>query len=152
MPYPKTRRELADLVDNSPKHEIRAGYPHRFITLMSVTVGERVFCRRHTCGEPSWHSVFQAEPAGQVKLDKTVVDIEARVPQDLDEIVPDVDRAYAGALKKLRASYMFAGATEPRAQESTLEAGLAEPPAGTPQSAFLIGISWAYTEERPWSE
>ena len=25
MPHPKTQRELADLVDNSLKHEIRAG-------------------------------------------------------------------------------------------------------------------------------
>ncbi|MDE2751567.1 MAG: hypothetical protein OXI83_03220, partial [Gemmatimonadota bacterium] len=105
MPHPKTQRELADLVDNSLKHEIRAGYTHRFITLMFVTVGERVFCRRYTYGEPSWHSVFQTDPAGQVTLDKTVVNIEARVPQDLVEIVPDVDQAYADALKKLGASY-----------------------------------------------
>ena len=132
MPHPKTQRELADLVDNSLKHEIRAGYTHRFITLMFVTVGERVFCRRYTYGEPSWHSVFQTDPAGQVKLDKTVVNIEARVPQDLDGIVPDVDQAYADALKKLGASYMLAGATQPRAQESTMEVRLAEPPAGTP--------------------
>lgn len=133
MPHPNTQRELADLVDNSLKHEIRAGYTHRFITLMFVTVGERVFCRRYTYGEPSWHSVFQTDPAGQVKLDKTIVNIEARVPRDLDEIVPDVDQAYADALKKLGASYMLAGATEPRARLSTMEIRLAEPAAGVPQ-------------------
>ena len=131
-PRPKNQRELADLVDISLKHQIRAGYTHRFITLMFVTVGERVFCRRYTYGEPSWHSVFRTDPAGQVKLDKTVVNIEARVPRDLDELVPDVDQAYADALKKRGASYMLAGATEPRAQESTMEVRLAEPPASTP--------------------
>ena len=99
---------------------------------MFVTVNDRVFCRRYTYGEPSWHSVFQTDPAGQVKLDKTVVNIEARVPQDLDEIGPDVDRAYADALKKLGASYMLAGATEPRARESTMEVRLGEPSASTP--------------------
>ena len=125
MQHPKTQRDLADLVDNSQKHEIRAGYTHRFITLMFVTVGERVFCRRYSYGEPSWHSVFQTHPAGQVRLDKTVVKIEARVPQDLDEIVRHVDQAYADALKKLGASYMLAGATEPRARESTMEVSLA---------------------------
>ena len=132
MPHPKTQRELADLVDNSLKHEIRAGFTHRFITLMFVTVSDRVFCRRYTYGEPSWHSAFRTDPAGQIKLDKTVVNIEARVPQDLDEIGPDVDRAYADALKKLGASYMLAGATEPRARESTMEVRLAEPSASTP--------------------
>ena len=132
MPHPKTQRELADLVDYSLKHEIRAGFTHRFITLMFVTVGERVFCRRYTYGEPSWHSVFQTDPAGQVRLDKTIVNIDARVPLDLDEVVPDVDQAYADALRKLGAGYMLAGATEPRARESTMEVSLAEPPAGTP--------------------
>ena len=131
MPHPKTQRELADLVDNSLQHQIRAGYTHRFITLMFVTVGKRVFCRRYTYGEPSWHSVFQTDPAGQVRLDKTVVNIKARVPRDLDEIVPDIDQAYADTLKKLGASYMLAGATEPRARESTMEVVLAEPPADT---------------------
>ena len=132
MPHPKTQRELADLVNHSLKHEIRAGYTHRFITLMFVTVGERVFCRRYTYGEPSWHSVFRTDPAGQVKLDKTVVNIEARVPEDLDEVAPDVDRAYASALKKLGASFMLAGATEPRAQASTMEIRLVEGSAGGP--------------------
>ena len=132
MPHPTTQRELADLVDNSLKHEIRAGYTHRFITLMFVTVGGRVFCRRYTYGEPSWHSVFQTDPAGQVELDKTVVNIEARVPQDLDEIVPDVDQAYADALKRLGAGYMLAGGTALRARESTMEIRLAEPSASMP--------------------
>ena len=43
-----------------------------------------------------------------------------------------VARPYADALKKLGASYMLVGATEPRAQESTMEVRLAEPPASTP--------------------
>ena len=126
VPHPKTQRELADLVDNSLKHEIRAGFTHRFITILFVTVGERVFCRRYSYGEPSWHSFFQRHPAGQVRLDRTVVKIEARVPQDLDEIVRHVDQAYADSLKKLGASYMLAGATEPRARESTMEVSLAD--------------------------
>ena len=103
---------------------------------MFVTVGERVFCRRYTYGEPSWHSVFRTDPAGQVKLDKTVVNIEARVPHDLDEVVPHVDQAYADALKRLGASFMLAGATERRAQESTMEVRFAEPSAGSPASSW----------------
>jgi len=125
QPHPESQTEFARQVSQSLKHQIRAGYTHRFIDLMFVTVGERVFCRRYTFGEPSWHGAFLANPEGQVRLDKTVVNVEARVPTDLDEINPAVDEAYAEALKTLGATYLLAGATEPRAHASTLELVLA---------------------------
>lgn len=118
---PETQRQFRVLVERALSHEIRAGYTHRFITLMFVTVGDRVFCRRYTYSEPSWHSAFRADAAGQVKLDKTVVNIDAHVPDDLDDILPAVDQAYADKLKRLGASFMLAGAVEPRAQASTIE-------------------------------
>ena len=118
---PTTQQQLADLVNHSVRHEIRAGYTHRFITLLFVTVNERVFCRRYTYREPSWYSAFAKDPAGQVKLDKTVVDIIGRIPPDLDSINPQVNKAYEAKLKQLGASYMLDGAIEPRAQASTFE-------------------------------
>ena len=121
LDHPASQAELASLVESSLRHEIRAGYTHRFITLMFVTVGDRVFCRRYSYGEPSWHGVFLKAPEGQVKLDKTVVNITAGVPGDMDDIIPGVDRAYAARLKHLGARFLLAGATEPRAQASTLE-------------------------------
>ncbi|MDE0697017.1 MAG: hypothetical protein OXH76_14430 [Boseongicola sp.] len=45
---PETQRQFRVLVERALSHEIRAGYTHRFITLMFVTVGDRVFCRRYT--------------------------------------------------------------------------------------------------------
>lgn len=127
--YPETQRQLRVLVERALSHEVRAGYTHRFITLMFVTVGDRVFCRRYTYSEPSWHSAFRADPAGQVKLDKTVVNIDAHVPDDLDDVLPAVDQAYADKLKRLGASFMLAGAVEPRAQASTIEITLSSSPA-----------------------
>lgn len=88
---------------------------------MFVTVGERVFCRRYSYGEPSWHTVFQANPEGQIKLDKTVVNIEAGVPADLSDILPAVNQAYADTLKQFGARFLLKGAVEPRAQQSTME-------------------------------
>lgn len=126
--HPETQAELAALVNHSLKHEIRAGYTHRFITLMFVTVGERVFCRRYQYTEPSWYSVFLDDPAGQIQLDKTIVNIEAQIPQDMEEIIPAVDQAYADALKKLGARFLLKGAIEPRAQQSTIEITLAMEP------------------------
>lgn len=126
LAHPTSQAQLAEMVDNALIHEIRAGYTHRFITLMFVTVGDRIFCRRYTYQEPSWHSAFRANPAGQIKLDKTVVNIDARVPRDLNEIVSSVDQAYADKLRQLGASFMLAGAIEPRAQASTIEITLAD--------------------------
>ena len=129
LKQPETQAELADLVNRTRLHEIRAGYEHRFIRLMFVTVGDRVFCRRYQYTEPSWHSVFLSDPDGQIRLDGTVADITAAVPQDTDIIIPEVDQSYADALRKLGASFMLAGAVEQRAQQSTLEITLSKGPA-----------------------
>ena len=126
MPLPKTQQDLANFVDHALVHEIRAGFEHRFITLLFVTSGERVFCRRYTYGEPSWHSAFLSDSKGQIKLDKTIVNIDAIVPPDLEDITPAVDAAYEEKLKKLGASFMLSGAIEPRAHASTLELLLSE--------------------------
>jgi hypothetical protein len=119
--HPETAQEMAYLVNTSLKHEIRAGFTHRFIPLMFVTVGDRVFARRYSYNEPSWHSAFRAAPLGQIMLDKTIVNIDASVPEDLEKIVSDVDQAYADRLKKFGARFLLNGATEPRAQQSTIE-------------------------------
>lgn len=129
LKQPEKQAELADLVNRTRLHEIRAGYEHRFIRLMFVTVGNRVFCRRYRYTEPSWHSVFLSEPDGQIRLDGTVANITAAVPQDMDVIIPEVDQAYADALRKLGASFMLAGSVEQRAQQSTLEIALSKGPA-----------------------
>lgn len=118
---PETQSELADLVNRTRKHEIRAGYTHRFITLMFVTVGGRVFCRQYQFSQRSWRSVFLDNPEGQVRLYNTVINIDARVPQDFEDIIPAVDKAYADTLRKIGASFMLSGAVTAQAQESTME-------------------------------
>lgn len=126
LAHPNTQRDMAKMVNDALSHKIRAGFTHRFITLMFVVVGDRVFCRRYSYSEPSWHSAFQSDPKGQIKLDKTIVNIKARIPHDFDEVISAVDDAYAAKLKQLGASFMLDGAIEPRAQESTIELLLAE--------------------------
>ena len=116
-----TKQQVADLVNHSVKHQIRQGHTHRFIDLLFVAVDDRIFCRRYTYREPSWHTAFIQDPTGQIKLDKTIVDVHGVVPDDLDEINPLVNQAYETKLKQLGASYMIAGAIEPRAQASTME-------------------------------
>ena len=129
LPYPGTQAELAVLVNTALRNEIRAGFTHRFINLLFVTVGGRVFCRRYQYTEPSWHSAFLADSDGQIKLDKTIVNITAQVPDDLADILPAIDASYAAKLKQLGARFLLEGAVEARAQASTLELKLAPGPA-----------------------
>lgn len=126
-PAPTTQAELARLVDRTFHHEIRAGYEHRFIRLMFVTVDDRVFCRQYQYGARSWRDVFLSNSEGQVQLDNTVANINAHEPEDYDHIIPAVDQAYADALRKIGASFMLTGSIEPRAQKSTMEISLAVP-------------------------
>jgi len=121
QPQPSSQQQLADLVNKALKQQIRAGYSHRFIDLMFVCVGERVFCRRYQYSEPSWHSVFLTNSEGQLTLDKTVINIRAQAPSDLELINPVIDQAYFAALKKMGARFLSPGVAAQRAHQSTLE-------------------------------
>ncbi|MEW2915526.1 hypothetical protein AB1A64_00495 [Ruegeria sp. ANG10] len=124
-PTPSTQTDLVRLVEKTFHHEIRAGYEHRFIRLMFVTVENRVFCRQYQFSQRSWRDVFPSNPEGQVRLDNTIANINARKPKDYDQIIPAVDQAYAEALRKIGASFLLMGSIEPRAQKSTMEITLA---------------------------
>lgn len=116
-----SQAQLARLVESTVLHQIRAGTTHRFIDLMFVTVGDRVFCRRYSFGERSWQDVFKRDPLGQVRLDGVVVDIDAVVPDDLDEVNPAVNDAYVASLRKIGAPFLIAGTMEDRSMASTME-------------------------------
>lgn len=124
-PVPNTQTELARLVEKTFHHEIRAGFEHRLIRLMFVTVDDRVFCRQYQFGARSWRDVFLSNPEGQVRLDDTAATITAHEPKDYHQIIPAVDQAYVDALRKIGAGFLLTGSVEPRAQESTMEIKLA---------------------------
>lgn len=121
LDHPKTQEQMASMVEASLSHKIRAGFTHRLIPILFVKVEDRIFVRRYQYNEPSWYNVFLSDPAGQIKLDKTIVNIECRVPDDMNTILPKVDKAYADKLKKLGARFMLDGAITPLAQNSTME-------------------------------
>ena len=116
-----TKQQVSELVTHTRHHQIRQGHTHRFIDLMYVAVGDRIFCRRYTYSEPSWRTAFIQDPIGQIKLDGTIVDVRGIIPEDLDDINPLVNQAYDVALKRLGASYLLAGAIDSRALASTME-------------------------------
>jgi hypothetical protein len=112
---------LADRVRASRSHKIRAGTAHRFIVTSFVAVGERVFCRRYSFGEPSWHSAFLADPVGQISLDGDLVDVLGGTPDDLESINPAVNDAYIAKLTAQGAQSWISWVREPRVMASTLE-------------------------------
>ena len=116
-----TQQQLAHLVNQTGSHQIRAGDKHRFIASSFVTVGDRIFCRRYGFGEPSWYSAFADDSEGQIRLDRTYVDIYGAVPADLETINTEVNQAYFDKLERLGANSWRSWVQDPKVMASTLE-------------------------------
>lgn len=85
---------LEKLVQSKKVHQIRAGKTHRFIDITIVATEGRFFVRQYKFGTKSWYDAFLINPAGQMKIGDTIIDIEGAKPVDLDEINPKVNKAY----------------------------------------------------------
>lgn len=88
------KAQVAKLVAETETPQIRAGHEHRFIDIWIVTVGERLFCRQYDFSERSWYHAFLEDPAGAIKIGETIIPIEGRIPEDLDDIQAAINQAY----------------------------------------------------------
>lgn len=94
-----TRDELSALVSARRVHQIRCG-DHRFIDITIVATGGRFFVRQYKFGKRSWYDAFvespstNDEPNGAMRVGDVGVPIIGRVPSDLDEVNPKVNKAY----------------------------------------------------------
>lgn len=86
-------KELEKLVQSKKVHQIKCGN-HRFIDITIVATEGRFFVRQYKFGKKSWYDAFLANPAGQMKIDDTIININGIVPKDLDKINPKVNKAY----------------------------------------------------------
>jgi hypothetical protein len=86
--------EISKIVDKNNVLQIRSGDKHRFIDITIVEAEGRFFVRQYKFGKRSWYHAFLENPAGEMKLGDTLVKIEGRVPEDLDEINPKVTKAF----------------------------------------------------------
>lgn len=91
---PMTNEEIAKLVNARRVHQIRAGDKHRFIDISIVETGGRFFVRQYKFGKKSWYHAFLQDPHGAMKCGDTVIPIDGKVPEDLDEINPKLTRAF----------------------------------------------------------
>ena len=112
-------QEIANKVDASNVHQIRCG-DHRFVDITIVHTEGRFFVRQYKFGKRRWYHAFLDNPDGAIKLGEIEIPIEGRVPQDLDQINPKVNKAY---FKKLNVLYPLMRLTYSRKKHeaSTLE-------------------------------
>ncbi|NLS11537.1 DUF2255 family protein [Vibrio sp. SM6] len=86
--------EVLNLVNETKTPQIRAGETHHFNDIWMVVVDGRIFCRQYSFGKRSWYSAFLEDPKGAIKCDDTVIDIQAQIPADLDDINSKINAAY----------------------------------------------------------
>lgn len=113
-------QEVSKWVKANNVLQIRSGDKHRFIDITVVEADGRFFVRQYKFGKKSWYHAFLEEPKGAIKHRDTIIPIEGRVPENLDEINPVVTKAF---LKKLGIIYriMRWGFSTMKHEASTLE-------------------------------
>lgn len=91
--------DLVKRVNERRVHKIRCG-DHRFIDITIVQTNGRFFVRQYKFGEGSWREAFLNNPSkngdanGAMKVGDIEVPVIGKVPDDLDEVNPKVNRAY----------------------------------------------------------
>lgn len=88
-----TIHELEQQVMASKVHQIRCGN-HRFIDITIVATEGRFFVRQYKFGKKSWRDAFLVHPDGAMKISDDIIDIQGIVPADLEQINPQVNKAY----------------------------------------------------------
>ncbi len=91
-------KELSNLIARHNVLQIRSGDTHRFIDITLVEVDGRFFTRPYQFAKRGWYEAFQKEPNGAIKYKDIIIPIEAKVPTDLDKIIPAVTEAYTDKL------------------------------------------------------
>ena len=91
--------DLVKSVNAKRVHQIRCG-EHRFIDITIVQTEGRFFVRQYKFGGRSWYHAFldnpskDGEPNGAMKVGDFETPVIGKVPDDLDEINPKVNKAY----------------------------------------------------------
>lgn len=94
-----TIEEIPELITARRVHQIRCG-DHRFIDITIVQTEGRFFVRQYKFGKHSWYDAFlenqseNGKPNGMMKVDSLEVPVIGKVPDDLEEVNPKINKAY----------------------------------------------------------
>lgn len=111
---------ISKLVNKHNVLQIRSGHTHRFIDITIVEAEGRFFVRQYKFGKKSWYHAFLNTPEGEIKHGDAIFQILGKVPEDLVQINPKINKAYR---KKLGMIYpiMKLGFNTQQHEASTLE-------------------------------
>ncbi|WP_135445242.1 hypothetical protein [Vibrio tasmaniensis] len=99
MAQSTTLTQLIQAVDGQKVHQIRCG-DHRFIDITIVQAQGRFFIRQYKFGKRSWYDAFinnpsiDEQPNGAMKIGDLEVQVNGKVPKDLQAMIPSVNQAY----------------------------------------------------------
>lgn len=65
-----------------------------FLEIWMVVVENRIFARSWGLAEKSWYNTFLENSEGQIQCGSTIYKIEALVPDDLNQITDEINKAY----------------------------------------------------------
>lgn len=89
------KSKIIELISNDMLPSIRSGDTHPFTEVWMVTVKDRIFVRSgKMVPSDSWFDAFIKIPNGAIKTTGQIIDITAKIPQDLKDISKEVNHAY----------------------------------------------------------
>lgn len=65
-----------------------------FLEIWMVVVDNRIFARSWGLAEKSWYNIFLKNSEGQLQCGDLIVNVNAIVPTDMDELTEGINNAY----------------------------------------------------------
>ncbi|RXM52870.1 MULTISPECIES: DUF2255 family protein [unclassified Chryseobacterium] len=101
---------------------IKAGSERtEFLEIWMVVIQDRIFARSWGLAEKSWYNTFLKGSTGQIKCGNTVYRIKAVIPEDIDQLTDEINKAYLAKYNFGRNSKYATGIIEDRHIEKTME-------------------------------
>lgn len=114
--------KVIDFINTNNLIGLKAGKERdKFLNIWMVVVDERIFARSWGFAERSWYNTFLKDPDGELKCGDTIVSIEARIPEDMDDLSERINKAYLDKYNYGDNSKYALGIVEPAHIEKTME-------------------------------
>ena len=89
-----TKDEIIQKINNTKVCQIKVGETHGFRDIWVVVTEGRLFCRQYSFSKNSWRNALLENEKAYIKVDGNIVEISGKIPEDLEEIMNNVNEAY----------------------------------------------------------
>lgn len=97
-----------------------------FLDIWMVIVDNRIFARSWGFAERSWYTTFLVENEGELRCGDLIVKIKAQIPNDLNQISAEINKAYLDKYNYGDNSVYAKGIIEQEHVDKTMEFIVAE--------------------------